>query len=538
MSNKSNLLKYFLSIVIIIFSFFINFYYANIGLYPIDTFSFFDSGYNVLNGYHPIKDYWVISGILVDYIQSVFFYLFGLNWNAYIFHSSFFNVLISLIFFFFLNQFTKNLFVNFILSLSVGALCYPVVGTPFPYQHSLIISLISMFVFYLAIEKEKKIYWIMLPNIMLLSFLSMQLPSGLINLIIIFFSIIYYFKFNNYFLKFFIIGSFISLTALVLYFIILKISFSDFLNQLIFFPLTVGEGRILNEADAFVGAKLVNKFTFRGVISHFKFLNIFIIMIIISIIFHIRKNQTKFNFDKIVFLNIFVLLCIFSFIFHQLITANQTFIFSLIPILCGLLTVLLKKVRPNSDHKIGNILLMLIVLVASLKYHFTYNEQRKFLDLQNINLSDRIDAKTLDKKFNKLQWITPTNSIMSPLDELDLIGESLKVIKEDKKSKMIITHYQFFSLLLEENLNIPNRWYFPNNTFPSSKDNIFYDDYLKKIHYKLIKKNIENIYIIESFPNEFDFLNIKEFVGKKCFKKKVINKILIKIELQNCATKL
>ena len=103
---------------------------------------------------------------------------------------------------------------------------------------------------------------------------------------------------------------------------------------------------------------------------------------------------------------------------------------------------------------------------------------------------------------------------------------------------MIITHYQFFSLLLEENLNIPNRWYFPNNTFPSSKDNIFYDDYLKKIHYKLIKKNIENIYIIDSFTNEFDFLNIKEFVGKKCFKKKVINKILIKIELQNCATKL
>ena len=186
MLNKSYLLKFFLSVVITTFSFFINFYYANIGLYPIDTFSFFDSGYNVLNGYHPIKDYWVISGILVDYIQGVFFYLFGLNWNAYIFHSSFFNVLISLFFFFFLNQFTKNLFVNFILSLSVGILCYPVVGTPFPYQHSLIISLISMFVFYLAIEKEKKIYWIILPNIMLLSFLSMQLPSGLINLLIIF----------------------------------------------------------------------------------------------------------------------------------------------------------------------------------------------------------------------------------------------------------------------------------------------------------------------------------------------------------------
>ena len=75
MLNKPHLLNFILIIIITIFSFFINFYYANIGLYPIDTFSFFDSGYNVLNGYHPIKDYWVISGILVDYIQGFFFLL-------------------------------------------------------------------------------------------------------------------------------------------------------------------------------------------------------------------------------------------------------------------------------------------------------------------------------------------------------------------------------------------------------------------------------------------------------------------------------
>ena len=538
MLNKPYLLNFFFIIIITIFSFFINLYYANIGLYPIDTFSFFDSGYNVLNGYHPIKDYWVISGILVDYIQGFFFYLFGLNWNSYIYHSSFFNVLISLFFYFFLNQFNKNLFLNCILSLSVSVLCYPVVGTPFPYQHSLIISIISMLVFYLAIEKEKKIYWIVLPIIMLMSFLSMQLPSGLINLLIIFFSIIYFIKFNNNFFKFFILGSFISFTALAIYFVTLKINLDDFLNQLVFFPLTVGEGRILNETEAFAGAKLSNKFTFRGVIGHFKFLNIFIMMFVISIIFHIRKNQIRFNLDKIILINIFVLLCILSFIFHQLITANQTFIFSLIPILCGLLIILLKKIRPERDRKIENFLFISLVLFSSFKYHLTYNEQRKFLDLQNINLSNRIDAKILDKKFNNLQWITPTNIIISPSDELDLIAESLKIIKDDKTSKMIITHYQFFSLLLEEDLNIPNRWYFPNNTFPSSKDNIFYVDYLKKIHNKLEKKNIENIYIIESFPNEFNFLNIKDFVGKKCFKKKELNKILIKIELQKCATKL
>ena len=538
MLNKSNLLKSFFIVTITIFSFFINFYYANIGLYPIDTFSFFDSGYNILNGYHPVKDYWVISGILIDYIQGIFFYLFGVNWNAYIFHSSLFNIIISLFFFFFMNQFTENFFINFILSLSVGILCYPVVGTPFPYQHSLIISLISMFVFYLAVEKKKKIYWVVLPVLMLLSFLSMQLPSGLINLLIIFFSIIYFFRFNSYYLKFFVLGIIISLIFLAMYFIVLKINLSDFFNQIIFFPLTVGEGRIFNDFDAFTGAKLANNFTLRGVIGHFKFLNIFIIFFILSIFFYIRKKQTELHFDKTIFLNVFIFFCILSFMFHQLITANQTFIFSLIPILCGLLIILLKKIESNKYLKIRNIFFISIVIFATLKYHHTYNEQRKFLDLQNFNLSDKISANTLDKKFNKLQWITPTNTIMSPSKELDLIARSLKIIKDDNSSKMLITHYQFFSALLEENLNIPNRWYFPNNTFPSSKDNIFYNAYLKKIHLKLKQKNIKKIYIVESFPNEFDFLNIKEFIGNKCYKKRKLNEILIEIELKPCSTKL
>jgi len=536
MINKSNLLKSFLSIVIIIFSFFINFYYANIGLYPIDTFSFFDSGYNVLNGYHPIKDYWVISGILIDYIQSVFFYLFGLNWNAYIFHSSFFNVLISLIFFFFLNQLTKNLFVNFILSLSVGALCYPVVGTPFPYQHSLIISLISMFVFYLAIEKEKKIYWIILPNIMLLSFLSMQLPSGLINLLIIFFSIIYFFKLNTYFFKFFIIGSLISLSALVLYFITLKISLSDFLNQLIFFPLTVGEGRILNDVDAFAGAKLVNKFTFRGVIGHFKFLNIFIIMIVISIIFHIRKNQIRFSFDKIILLNIFVLLCILSFMFHQLITANQTFIFSLIPILCGLLLIQLDDVRAVKSITHMKFFVLFLIAFVTIKYHLVYNEKRKFMDLQNVNLNKAVPAEKLSVKFNKLKWITPFDYSNDPNEEIILLKDALILISKKDEEIMLISHYQFFSTILEKNLNIPNRWYFPgNNTYPSTSESKYRNYYFKKFNKILDNKGIKSIYIIETRKQELKKIDFKYLLQNKCFTRKQLSKILSEISINNCS---
>ena len=71
MSNKLVSFKSLLSILIVIFAFFINYYYANKGLYPIDSFSFFDTAYYITEGQHPVKDFWVISGILIDSFSSV-----------------------------------------------------------------------------------------------------------------------------------------------------------------------------------------------------------------------------------------------------------------------------------------------------------------------------------------------------------------------------------------------------------------------------------------------------------------------------------
>ena len=86
----------FLLFIIFLISFLLNKYYANIGVFPIDTFLHFDSGFRVLNGEYPIKDYWVVSGIFVDYLEAFFFYLFGVSWKAHIFHSSFINGIIIL----------------------------------------------------------------------------------------------------------------------------------------------------------------------------------------------------------------------------------------------------------------------------------------------------------------------------------------------------------------------------------------------------------------------------------------------------------
>ena len=148
-----------------------------IRLYPIDTFSFLMQDFISLKVSIQLR-FWIISGVLIDYINRVFTLFGKIGTHMSIMHL--FLILLSLSFSsFFLNQFNKNILINFILSISVAILCYPVVGTPFPYQHSFIISLISLLTFYLGIEKRNNIYWVVLPILMSLSFLSMQVPSDL-----------------------------------------------------------------------------------------------------------------------------------------------------------------------------------------------------------------------------------------------------------------------------------------------------------------------------------------------------------------------
>ena len=102
--NINNLLL----ILIIIFSFYINYYYDNIGVFPIDTFAFLDTGYNILLDRHPFKDIWVTTGPMVDYLQAFFFKVFGLSWNSYVVHASILNAIISAFLFYILNKFNLN----------------------------------------------------------------------------------------------------------------------------------------------------------------------------------------------------------------------------------------------------------------------------------------------------------------------------------------------------------------------------------------------------------------------------------------------
>ena len=68
---------YIYIILLTLVSFSINLYYSYIGVLPVDSFSTFNSGYDILNGSLPFKDFWLIKGLVLDVLQALFFKILG-----------------------------------------------------------------------------------------------------------------------------------------------------------------------------------------------------------------------------------------------------------------------------------------------------------------------------------------------------------------------------------------------------------------------------------------------------------------------------
>ena len=63
--------------IIVIYAFFINWMSANVGAMPIDTFGFFDTGFSILKNKLPVRDFWIFTGLVVDYLEALFLFIFG-----------------------------------------------------------------------------------------------------------------------------------------------------------------------------------------------------------------------------------------------------------------------------------------------------------------------------------------------------------------------------------------------------------------------------------------------------------------------------
>ena len=95
MLKENNLNKLYL-FFLTFFSIFFNQYYGYIGILPIDSFLIFNSGFDLMNGYLPFKDYWTIKEPFIDLLQAIFFKIIGVSWFTYVLHASIFNFIITI----------------------------------------------------------------------------------------------------------------------------------------------------------------------------------------------------------------------------------------------------------------------------------------------------------------------------------------------------------------------------------------------------------------------------------------------------------
>ena len=508
--------KFFI-LILFFFSIIINQYYGNLGVFPLDSFLHFDNGYRILNGENHFKDFWVVSGPAVDYIQAFFFYIFGINWSSYVFHASLMNGILTVATFFVLKNFKLKNYYCFLYALLFSILAYPSSGTPFVDHHATFFSLLGLYCFIFAVDKKKKIYWLLVPFFLGLAFLSKQVPSSYVIIFISLLTIIFSLKNHtlNY-LKYFLISSFLFIILVFVFGNSQEIKLSSFLDQYIFYPQSIGIQRYENL-----------NYSFSGFFNHFKFIYLFIFFIVFFYYKNVSKNN-KYIKSKDSYALISFLLFTFSLLIHQLLTNNQTFIFFLIPLLAAFSHIALNTI--NLLYKKSILVILISVCLFSVaKYHIIFNENRKFHELNNVNFKLAISATKIDTKLSGLNWITKAFK-EKPTVEINNINKIKDHLKMDKRNKMLLTKYSFFSVILDEQLFSPS-WAFTDNgtTYPT-KDSKYAENY-KSLLIKIIKKNkIKVIYIAGNLTNE----HIYNYIDEKCFEKKDIFNSLVSYEIKKC----
>ena len=508
------------SLSLIFLSFFINFFVASRGVYPVDTFIHFDPGYRILNGEIPVRDYWIVHGILVDYIQSLFFLLFGNNWLSYIIHSSLFNVLICLFsFYLFKNILKIGLLESFFFSLMIAFLAYPVSGTPFLDLHSTYLSLFGIFFIIIGILNQKNHYWFFTGVFFTLAFFCKQVPAGYViissSIFCFIFSLI---KKNIKIFLFYSLGGLFSFFIIILFFISQGINIEKLILQLFLFPSSIGESRYTNY-----------NLNFKNTIFDFKFIHLFISFVILLIFLNKDKIKKKNFLSK---LNVFIVFLIYviSIIFHQIYTKNQIFIFFLIPILGGFCFYFLEDLNIKKKNYYKSFIIICCLLI-SIKYIIRFDVERKFHELSNTKIENSFNFEKFDRKFKGLNWITPY--FENPEKEIKNLTILREILKEENKA-MLITEYKFYSLLLEKKLYSPSRT-FDNISYPSPGSKYF--SLYKAFLLRLIENNKLSVIIVfekEKIDNSrLDHL-VYHYISEKCFDEDRINEFIIKLRIKNC----
>ena len=516
MNNLLAQKKYLYPIALALFSLSINQYYGYVGILPIDSFLIFNSGYDLLNGFYPFKDYWTIKEPFIDLLQALFFKVLGVSWFSYVLHASIFNLLISLSTYFILRYFRLSSNLSFLYSLCVAALTYPTAGTPFSDHHTLIFCILSLYLFFITLKTNNKFFWFILPFLLGFSFLSKQAPTAYLILLISFLSLIYFFykkDFNG--LVYAIIGASVFIVIFIITLLMLNIKFVDFINQYFLFPQTLGVTRL----------DWVFPFEFKRIILRFKIHYLSIFFLVFILIKYSTQKEKKIKIEEVLVALSLVFTCIL-FIFHQLMTINAIFIYCLIPIFFAFSQIYCENFYQKKYLKI---FFVSALLISSTYYFIKYVHSRTFMDLQSVDISKAVDAKKIDKRLSGVKWITMFYP-EQPNEEIKNINFAIEILKNDIERKMLITDYQFISVFLNEYDYSVTRFWYDFHGYPSS-DNKFFNYWKDFVISRIRENDVINIYVLK--PLHGDEKPLENIFGH-CLEKKILSTTFYKIDLSKC----
>ncbi len=140
-------------ILICAFAFGLNLMCGQRGFFAFDQSIIFDGGYRIYAGQKPYRDFFIPTGPIVFWLQSIFFRLGGINYFIYILHASVINVLAVLLSIVVLRwAMPESKFFSYAAGLLTAVWFYPPFGTPWFEQTAfffnlLILSLVSGVIF-------------------------------------------------------------------------------------------------------------------------------------------------------------------------------------------------------------------------------------------------------------------------------------------------------------------------------------------------------------------------------------------------------
>lgn len=167
-------------LVIFAVAFGVVFHFGRGGWHPLDCSIIFDGGWRVLQGQLPHRDFMTPNGQLPILMQAALFKLFGVNWWAYLLHSSLVAGCFAVVAHRLMRLMGVSPWAAIFFALATANVYYVVKGLPYMEQHAFFFALLGLTLAVAAGQASgwrRRLLLLSVGPVFLMAYLSKQIPT-------------------------------------------------------------------------------------------------------------------------------------------------------------------------------------------------------------------------------------------------------------------------------------------------------------------------------------------------------------------------